>query len=120
MWDIVHNWIFDISCGVVDLDFDMIRFYNLPRINCKYKLSVILYLVCLTKYNIWQVRSNVKVWLKSTSSTGMFAGFVEKLRLGILCDKVRFPNDVFRKYWVDVGVFYKLSPSNQIQFNFDS
>ncbi|KAK6191805.1 hypothetical protein SNE40_003397 [Patella caerulea] len=118
LWETVHNWVFDLSLGEINLNVWHVIFNTIPTKKGKYIHNVILCIVALARRHIWATRCDVKYRHKTVSDIGILLEFVEKLRIRIWADRFRLSETSFKSHWLNPGMFCNLDNGN-LSFLFD-
>ena len=104
---LIKNWIFALSKGTVDLDFEHLQLRNI-NVSDKKIFSVMLLIVGLYCKTVWLNRNSVKFDYKNVTDNMVYLNFLSQLKLRILADYERLPERKFRQYWCISDLFCKL------------
>ncbi|KAK6165076.1 hypothetical protein SNE40_023679 [Patella caerulea] len=117
IWEVIKTWVSAITLYKVTLNFKLIRFLILPKLN-RYKEDVILLIINMAKRVIWLNRNDCKFRYKTVSSNVIICQFLERLRFRILVDRHRLSANEFYKYWLESDIFCCLDHNDKLIFSF--
>jgi hypothetical protein len=114
VYSILLPWVEKLSSTTIPYIPDVIPcdFLRFPRhLNAlnKYRRSVLLYLIALTKHIIWISRNKTKHQHKRITSNLIIVTFLSILKFRILADFKRFTRSTFTKYWLSTDCFCRIS-----------
>jgi hypothetical protein len=117
LWSIVIPWLNQLSSGLIQKRYEIIRFGLLPKIPNSYYHAVCLYLLAVAKSSIWQIRNLVKFEHKRLNGNDIVLRFLSHVKTRIRADYFRLSHSTFHKYWVSSNIFCFIDANYKLQFN---
>ena len=113
----ISEW-FDLFTGglISSLDFDTIRFMNLPKISPNI-MSVLIILLMEFKYFVWIIRNKRKFEHKPLSDLNISCFFFSRIKFQVQADYSRLSEAAFKAQWCRDDIICHLD-GNKIVFTF--